>query len=101
MAVENSKGEVSSIFAQNYESAASGGVWYFGGTVQFEGVYSDPDCTSRLLEEDVTGFYLKGGTSWNTDATGSAPYSTALKAERDSTDRKGLHKTVTTDLSFM
>lgn len=101
MAVENSKGEVSSIFAQNYESAASGGVWYFGGTVQFEGVYSDPDCTSRLLEEDVTGFYLKGGTSWNTDATGSAPYSTALKAERDSTDRKGVHKTVTTDLSFL
>uniref|UniRef100_UPI0015BB878D FlgD immunoglobulin-like domain containing protein n=1 Tax=uncultured Treponema sp. TaxID=162155 RepID=UPI0015BB878D len=101
MAVENSKGEVSSIFAQNYESAASGGVWYFGGTVQFEGVYSDPDCTTRLLEEDVKGFYLKGGTSWNTDATGSAPYSTALKAERDSTDRKGVHKTVTTDLSFL
>lgn len=101
IAVENSKGEVSSIFAQSYESAASGGVWYYGGTVQFEGVYSDPDCTTRLLEEDVTGFYLKGGTSWNTDATGSAPYGTALKAERDSTDRKGLHKTVTTDLSFL
>ncbi|WP_303921626.1 FlgD immunoglobulin-like domain containing protein [Treponema berlinense] len=101
MELENSRGEISSIFDQSYDTLAEGGLWYSGGTVKFEGVYSDKECTVALPAEDIKGFYLKGGTSWNTDATGSAPYGTAKKAETDSTDRKGQHKNVTTDLSFL
>lgn len=94
MPLENSKGEIAKNIA-----------WlkYSNGLEDFEGVYSDSDCTKKLTaaDGDVSSFYLKGQNSWNTDATGTLPCSPALKSLVDSTDRKGVHKNLTTDLSFL
>lgn len=92
--LENSKGEIAKNIA---------GLKYSNGSENFEGVYSDSDCTIKLTaaDEDVSSFYLKGQNSWNTDATGTLPFSPALKSLVDSTDRKGVHKNLTTDLSFL
>ena len=68
-----------------------------GSTASYEGIYSNPDCTSKI-NSDVTQYdiigsdivyklYLKAPSSWNTDATGSDP-GTSL-----STDRSGTNKT--------
>ena len=92
--LENSNGEIAKNIA-----------WlkYSNGSENFEGVYSDSDCTKKLTaaDGDVSSFYLKGQNSWNTDATGTLPCSPALKSLVDSTDRKGVHKNLTTDLSFL
>lgn len=92
--LENSNGEI----AKNID-------WlkYSNGSENFEGVYSDSDCTQKLTaaDGDVSSFYLKGQNSWNTDATGTLPCSPALKSLVDSTDRKGVRKNLTTDLSFL
>lgn len=92
--LENSKGEI----AENIV-----GLKYSNGSENFEGVYSDSDCTKKLTaaDGDVSSFYLKGQNSWNTDATGTLPCSPASKSLVDSTDRKGVHKNLTTDLSFL
>ena len=92
MPLENSKGEIAKNIA---------GLKYSNGSENFEGVYSDPDCTEKLADGDVSSFYLKGKNSWNTDATGTLPCSLALKSLVDSTDRKGIRKNLTTDLSFL
>lgn len=92
--LENSNGEIAKNIA-----------WlkYSNGSEDFEGVYSDSDCTKELTaaDGDVSSFYLKGQNSWNTDATGTLPCSPALKSLVDSTDRKGVRKNLTTDLSFL
>lgn len=92
--LENSNGEIAKNIA-----------WlkYSNGLENFEGVYSDSDCTKELTAAagDVSSFYLKGKNSWNTDATGTLPCSPALKFLVDSTDRKGIRKNLTTDLSFL
>lgn len=92
--LENSNGEIAKNIA-----------WlkYSNGSENFEGVYSDSDCTKKLTaaDGDVSSFYLKGKNSWNTDATGTLPCSPALKSPVDSTDRKGVRKNLTTDLSFL
>ena len=92
--LENSKGEI----AENIV-----GLKYSNGSENFEGVYSDSDCTKKLTaaDGDVSSFYLKGQNSWNTDATGTLPCSPASKSLVDSTDRKGVRKNLTTDLSFL
>lgn len=92
--LENSKGEIAKNIA---------GLKYSNGSENFEGVYSDSDCTKKLTKADgdVSSFYLKGQNSWNTDATGTLPCSLALKSLVDSTDRKGVRKNLTTDLSFL
>lgn len=92
--LENSNGEIAKNIA---------GLKYSNGSENFEGVYSDPDCTKELTKADgdVSSFYLKGQNSWNTDATGTLPCSPALKSLVDSTDRKGVRKNLTTDLSFL
>lgn len=92
--LENSNGEISKNIA---------GLKYSNGSEDFEGVYSDSDCTKKLTaaDGDVSSFYLKGQNSWNTDATGTLPCSLALKSLVDSTDRKGVRKNLTTDLSFL
>lgn len=92
--LENSHGEIAKNIA---------GLKYSNGSENFEGVYSDSDCTKELTDADgdVSSFYLKGQNSWNTDATGTLPCSPALKSMVDSTDRKGVRKNLTTDLSFL
>ncbi|WP_273443125.1 hypothetical protein [Treponema berlinense] len=92
--LENSNGEISKNIA---------GLKYSNGSETFEGVYSDSDCTKKLTaaDGDVSSFYLKGQNSWNTDATGTLSCSPALKSLVDSTDRKGVRKNLTTDLSFL
>lgn len=92
--LENSNGEIAKNIA---------GLKYSNGSENFEGVYSDSDCTKKLTaaDGDVRSFYLKGQNSWNTDATGTLPCSPALKSPVDSTDRKGVRKNLTTDLSFL
>lgn len=92
--LENSNGEIAENIA---------GLKYSNGSENFEGVYSDSDCTKKLTaaDGDVRSFYLKGQNSWNTDATGTLPCSLALKSLVDSTDRKGVLKNLTTDLSFL
>lgn len=92
--IENSNSEISKNIA---------GLKYSNGSEDFEGVYSDSDCTKKLTaaDGDVSSFYLKGQNSWNTDATGTLPCSLALKSLVDSTDRKGVRKNLTTDLSFL
>ena len=92
--LENSNGEIAKNIA---------GLKYSNGSENFEGVYSDSDCTKKLTaaDGDVSSFYLKGQNSWNTDATGTLPCSLALKSLVDSTDRKGVRKNLTTDLSFL
>lgn len=92
--LENSNGEIAKNIA---------GLKYSNGSENFEGVYSDSDCTKKLTaaDGDVSSFYLKGQNSWNTDATGTLTCSLALKSLVDSTDRKGVRKNLTTDLSFL
>lgn len=98
--LENSNGEI----AENIVGLENiAGLKYSNGSENFEGVYSDSDCTKKLTaaDGDVSSFYLKGQNSWNTDATGTLPCSPALKSLVDSTDRKGVRKNLTTDLSFL
>ena len=111
--LENSHGEIKA----NLEKAATagtdkakgGGVWYNGGMLYFDGkAYSDKECTTEIAANvDLTastGFYLKtvSSATWNTDATGMNSYNNTNATDaNDSTDRKGAHKNVKVDLSFL
>lgn len=110
--LENSHGEIKA----NLEKAATagtdkvkgGGVWYNGGMLYFDGkAYSDKECTMEISAtmdlQMAAGFYLKtvNGAAWNTDATGTLAQSASATDTNDSTDRKGAHKNVTVDLSFL
>ena len=110
--LENSHGEIKA----NLEKAATagtdkakgGGVWYNGGMLYFDGkAYTSAECTTEIPDNadftTSTGFYLKtvSSATWNTDATGTAAQSTNATDANDSTDRKGAHKNVTVDLSFL
>ncbi len=95
--IENSNGEITSDCAIN-SSLSSGGAWTDKKTVSLsDGVYSDPDCTTALKnsDSDIKKIYLKTTNSWNTDATGSSSGDSA------STNRTGVHKDLTTDLSWL
>ena len=108
MDLENSNGEIATNLALAAAPGAtlpSGGVWYNGGTLAMLGAYSDPDCSSPIVNGDITaaqGLYIKtNGGKWNTDATGTEAYGTDSTTTLDSTDRSGVHRNVKTDLSFL
>ncbi|MBR1615011.1 MAG: hypothetical protein IJ673_05955, partial [Treponema sp.] len=95
--IENSNGEITANCALS-ASLSSGGAWTGGGSVSLsDGVYSDPDCTTALKTTDtnITKIYLKTTSSWNTDATGTS------SGASESTNRNGIHKDLTTDLSWL
>ena len=108
MDLENSHGEIATnlaLAAAPGATLASGGVWYNGGTLAMLGAYSDPDCSSRIVNGDIPaaqGLYIKtNGGKWNTDATGTEAYGADSTTTLDSTDRSGVHRNVKTDLSFL
>ena len=108
MDLENSNGEIATNLALAAAPGAtlpSGGVWYNGGTLAMLGAYSDPDCSSPIVNGDITaaqGLYIKtNGGKWNTDATGTEAYGTDSTTTLDSTDRSGVHRNIKTDLSFL
>ena len=108
MDLENSNGEIATNLALAAAPGAtlpSGGVWYNGGTLAMLGAYSDPDCSSPIVNGDIPaaqGLYIKtNGGKWNTDATGTEAYGTDSTTTLDSTDRSGVHRNVKTDLSFL
>ena len=108
MDLENSHGEIATNLALAAAPGAtlpSGGVWYNGGTLAMLGAYSDPDCSSPIVNGDITaaqGLYIKtNGGKWNTDATGTEAYGADSTTTLDSTDRSGVHRNVKTDLSFL
>ena len=108
MDLENSHGEIATNLALAAAPGAalnSGGVWYNGGTLAMLGAYSDPDCSSPIVNGDIPaaqGLYIKtNGGKWNTDATGTEAYVTDSTTTLDSTDRSGVHRNVKTDLSFL
>ena len=108
MDLENSHGEIATNLALAAAPGAtlpSGGVWYNGGTLAMLGAYSDPDCSSPIVNGDIPaaqGLYIKtNGGKWNTDATGTEAYGTDSTTTLDSTDRSGVHRNVKTDLSFL
>lgn len=62
--VENSGNEI---------SAAVSNISYYSGSAltAFTGTYTDADCTTSTDGQgDLSVFYIKSGTAWNTDATG-------------------------------
>ncbi|MGP1512109.1 MAG: FlgD immunoglobulin-like domain containing protein, partial [Treponema sp.] len=108
MDLENSNGEIATNLALAAAPGAtlpSGGVWYNGGTLAMLGAYSDPDCSSPIVNGDIPaaqGLYIKtNGGKWNTDATGTEAYGADSTTTLDSTDRSGVHQNVKTDLSFL
>lgn len=108
MDLENSNGEIATNLALAAAPGAtlpSGGVWYNGGTLAMLRAYSDPDCSSPIVNGDIPaaqGLYIKtNGGKWNTDATGTEAYGTDSTTTLDSTDRSGVHRNVKTDLSFL
>ena len=108
MDLENSNDEIATNLALAAAPGAtlpSGGVWYNGGTLPMLGAYSDPDCSSPIVNGDIPaaqGLYIKtNGGKWNTDATGTEAYGADSTTTLDSTDRSGVHRNVKTDLSFL
>ena len=108
MDLENSNGEIATNLALAAAPGAalnSGGIWYNGGMLAMLGAYSDPDCSSPIVNGDIPaaqGLYIKtNGGKWNTDATGTEAYGTDSTTTLDSTDRSGVHRNVKTDLSFL
>ena len=109
MDLENSNGEIATNLALAAAPGAtlpSGGVWYNGGTLEMLGAYSDPDCSSPIVNGDIPaaqGLYIKTNREkWNTDATGTEAYGADSTTTFDSTDRSGAHHlNVKTDLSFL
>jgi hypothetical protein len=95
-AVENSNGEITSAI----ENAT-----YSSGAQAFAGAYADADCTTAL-SGDVSSFYIKAaGTKWNTDAgyvynSSTSTWSLSSGAA-DSTDRSGIHESVTPDITML
>ncbi len=97
MPVENSHNEINRTL-ENIASLSSGGVWYGTSSYPFGSAYADADCSTSLPASGVMELYLKisdSSRTWNTDATASET------GNEVSTDRKGNHQSVTTDLSMM
>ncbi len=108
MSLENSNGEVSSTISL-VSSLENGGIFYNGKSLAFDGkFYTESDGTncsvplseSNLALTDIPAFtplYLKVSSAqnnWNTDATAT------FAGTEDSTDRSGIHRNRTTDLSL-
>lgn len=105
MPLENSNNEINTAVAMS-SALASGGVWINGGTVSASlGVFKDADCVTPLSDGDskpITELYIRSASKWNTDATGSTSYLDTTGADAsESTDRDGVHRDVTTDLSWL
>ncbi len=108
--IENSNGEILTALS-SAENLASGGVWYNSASLLFDGAYSDADCTTKIASDaDIpagTGFYIRAASpstgTWNTDATGrtACADSSTVTDVNESTDRQGVHKDITVDLSFL
>ncbi|HAC32447.1 MAG TPA: hypothetical protein DCF70_07470 [Treponema sp.] len=108
--IENSNGEILTALS-SAANLASGGVWYNSASLLFDGAYSDADCTTKIASNaDIpagTGFYIRAASpstgTWNTDATGRTAYadSSTVTDVNESTDRQGVHKNITVDLSFL
>ncbi|MDY6397650.1 MAG: FlgD immunoglobulin-like domain containing protein [Treponema sp.] len=108
MSLENSNGEVSSTISL-VSSLENGGIFYSGKSLAFDGkFYTESDgtnCSVPLSESNLaltdipahTPLYLKVSSAqnnWNTDATAT------FAGTEDSTDRSGIHRNRTTDLSL-
>ena len=108
MSLENSNGEVSSTISL-VSALENGGIFYNGKSLAFDGkFYTESDgtnCSVPLLESNLaltdipahTPLYLKVSSAqnnWNTDATAT------FAGTEDSTDRSGIHRNRTTDLSL-
>ena len=113
MVLENSNGEISTNLALASNGAVEkGGVWYSSGLYDFSGAYTDKECTNPVTQAsgDIQAFYLRAKIkndgsfeTWNTDATAVLPSGDSLLITNvnDSTDRSGVHKNITTDLSML
>lgn len=108
MALENSNGEVSNTISL-VSALENGGIFYNGKSLAFDGkFYTESDgtnCSVPLSESNLaltdipahTPLYLKVSSAqnnWNTDATAT------FAGTEDSTDRSGIHRNRTTDLSL-
>ena len=108
MALENSNGEVSNTISL-VSALENGGIFYNGKSLAFDGKFytksdgtncSVPLSESNLALTDIpahTPLYLKVSSAqnnWNTDATAT------FAGTEDSTDRSGIHRNRTTDLSL-
>jgi len=108
MSLENSNGEVSSTISL-VSALENGGIFYNGKSLAFDGkFYTESDgtnCSVPLSESNLaltdipahTPLYLKVSSAqnnWNTDA------SATFAGTEDSTDRSGIHRNRTTDLSL-
>lgn len=108
MSLENSNGEVSSTISL-VSALENGGIFYNGKSLAFDGkFYTESDgtnCSVPLSESNLaltdipahTPLYLKVSSAqnnWNTDATATSA------GTEDSTDRSGIHRNRTTDLSL-
>ena len=100
--IENSNGDINTKLAAG-NKLDEGGMYYNKGTLKFAGAYEDADCKKVLTNGDITnadidgnyGFYVKTtNEKWNTDAE-------TLGTTEQSTDRNGIHHSVTVDLSFL
>ncbi len=101
MALENSNGEIATNLARLNGTLVDGGIWYSGAAYKITGAYADADCAVPVSRtEDIQEFYIRGEETWNTDASGLSSYTTSV-AVNESSDRNGINKNVTTDLSFM
>ncbi len=97
MMIENSNGEISRTL-QNNASLLSGGFWYGSKSHSFGGAWANADCTLPLSASGVSEIYVKihdSDYSWNTDATA------VDEGSADSSDRRGNHRSIKTDLSMM
>ena len=84
--INNADGSSGTIQYLQYQNAT-------GSTASFEGIYSDPDCQTRIINSNITtneagGYklYIKAPSSWNTDATGKS------EGTSKSSDRYGNNK---------
>ena len=95
--IENTNGEI---------SAALANIRFNNGAIAFTGVFKDPACTvaatpsnaatpnERGETDDLSVFYLKASTTWNTDATGISP------GVIGSTDRSNAQKSIIANLDI-
>lgn len=89
--IENSNNEIS---AGLMGSTIRAGV--NGNTYTIIGTYVDAGCTNSTDGKgDIQYFYLKTSSTWNTDATGTSA------GDSNSTDRSGIHRSSTADISIL
>ncbi len=101
MLLENSHGEIAANLALLSGTQADGGIWYSGASYKITGAWADADCVTPVsADTDIQEFYIRGEETWNTDATGTDSF-TASVSKNESSDRNGIKKSVTTDLSFL